>query len=126
MLVELGVVEQRYRAVTEMLEGASVTEVARRNGVVRQTVHKWLRRYAAGGIGALADGSCRPASCPHQMAPQVEARVVALRREHPRWGPAPTWTCGVCASPDGDATVSRCYLLSTGRTLICSTASPRP
>ncbi len=39
MLVELGLVEQRYRAVCEVLEGATVTDVARRNGVVRQTVH---------------------------------------------------------------------------------------
>ena len=46
MLVELGAVEQRYRAVLEVLEeGVSVTEVARRYGVARQTVHGWLRRY---------------------------------------------------------------------------------
>jgi DNA invertase Pin-like site-specific DNA recombinase len=38
--VELGVAEQRYRAVLEVLdEGASVTDVARRYGVARQTVH---------------------------------------------------------------------------------------
>ena len=50
MLVELGVVEQRYRAVLEVLdEGASVTDVARRYGVARQTVHQWLRRYANEG-----------------------------------------------------------------------------
>jgi hypothetical protein len=43
VLVELGVTEQRYRAVLEVLEeGASVTEVARRYGVARQTVHQWL------------------------------------------------------------------------------------
>jgi len=41
VLVELGVVEQRYRAVLEVLEeGAPVTEVARRYGVARQTVHE--------------------------------------------------------------------------------------
>src|SRR5579875_2695215 len=56
VLVELGVVEQRYRAVLEVLEeGASVTEVARRHGVVRQTVHEWLARYAADGLAGLAD-----------------------------------------------------------------------
>jgi hypothetical protein len=47
MLMELQVGEQRYRAVWEVLEGASVTEVARRFGVSRQSVHVWLRRYAA-------------------------------------------------------------------------------
>ena len=52
MLVELGVVEQRYRAVLEVLEeGLPVTEVARRHGVARQTVHEWLARYAAGRAG---------------------------------------------------------------------------
>jgi hypothetical protein len=36
VLVELGVVEQRYRAVLEVLDdGAPVTEVARRYGVTR-------------------------------------------------------------------------------------------
>ena len=39
MLVELRVAEQRYRAVREVLDGASVTEVARRFGVSRQSVH---------------------------------------------------------------------------------------
>lgn len=88
MLVELGVVEQRYRAVLDVFAGASVTEVARRNGVTRQTVHEWLRRYADdGGLGGLADRSSRPASCPHQMLPVLEASVVGMRRAHPAWGP---------------------------------------
>ena len=89
MLVELGVVEQRYRAVLEVLEeGASVTEVARRHGVARQTVHEWLARYAAGGMTGLADRSSRPASCPHQMPAVVEARIIGMRRDHPGWGPS--------------------------------------
>jgi transposase InsO family protein len=90
VLVELGVVEQRYRAVLEVLdEGASVTDVARRYGVARQTVHAWLRRYASGGgLGGLADRSSRPESCPHQMLAAVEARIVGLRRAHPAWGPS--------------------------------------
>jgi transposase InsO family protein len=86
VLVELGVVEQRYRAVLEVLEeGLPVTEVARRHQVARQTVHEWLARYAQGG---LADRSSRPASCPHQMPAQVEARIVSMRRDHPGWGPS--------------------------------------
>jgi len=45
VLIELGVVEQRHQAILEVLGGLSVTEVARRYGVTRQTVHRWLRRY---------------------------------------------------------------------------------
>ncbi len=87
MLMELGLVEQRYKAVCEVLDGATVVDVARRNGVVRQTVHDWLRRYAAHGLAGLVDVSSKPASCPHQMAPATEARILELRREHPGWGP---------------------------------------
>jgi transposase InsO family protein len=89
VLVELGVVEQRYRAVLEVLEeGTPVTEVARRYGVARQTVHGWLARYASGGLAGLADRSARPQTCPHQMSAVVEARIVAVRRDHPGWGPS--------------------------------------
>ena len=87
VLVELGVVEQRFQAVLEVLGGASVSDVARRYGVVRQTVHRWLRKYAKSGVSGLADQSSRPHSCPHQMPAVVEARVVEMRRAHPGWGP---------------------------------------
>ena len=51
MIVELNLVEQRYQAVLEVLNnGATVSDVARRNGVARQTVHEWLRRYASQGL----------------------------------------------------------------------------
>jgi len=88
MLVELGLVEQRYKAVLEVLnDGASVTDVARRYGVGRQAVHTWLRRYGDGGLGALADRSPRPDTCPHQMPPVVEAKILEMRRLNPAWGP---------------------------------------
>jgi transposase-like protein len=88
VLVELGLVEQRYQAVLEVVrDGATVTDVARRYGVARQTVHAWLRKYAAQGLAGLVDGSAKPLSCPHQMSAVVEARIVELRRAHPGWGP---------------------------------------
>ncbi len=114
MLVELNLVEQRYRAVLEVLnDGASVTDVARRHGVVRQTVHEWLRRYAADGLGGLADHSSKPLSCPHQMAPELEARIVEMRRAHPGWGPRTIlfWLdrAGVAPLP-GRTSVERCLI----------------
>lgn len=87
MLVELGVVDQRAKAVFEVLDGASVTDVARRYGVTRQSVHAWLRRYAADGVSGLVDKTSKPDHCPHQMPPTVEARVVTMRRANPSWGP---------------------------------------
>jgi len=88
MLQELSMVEQRYLAVREVLDtDATITDVATRYGVDRRTLHRWLLRYAAGGLGALGDRSSRPDTCPHQIDPAVEARIVALRRAHPGWGP---------------------------------------
>ncbi len=86
-LVELSVVEQRYRAVLAVLAGATVTEVAASLGVSRQTVSGWKSRYEASGLAGLADRSRRPASCPHQASAEVETAVCELRRKHPRWGP---------------------------------------
>lgn len=88
MLRELRVSEMRYRAVLEVLDGAVISAVARRYGVSRQTVHAWLRRYARdGAVLNLEDRSSRPHGCPHQMAPELEARVLVLRDRDPRWGP---------------------------------------
>lgn len=69
------------------MDGATVVDVARRYLVGRQTVHEWLRRYAAGGLKGLVDQSSKPLSCPHQIAPEVEARIVVLRRTEPLLGP---------------------------------------
>ncbi|MFF9410909.1 IS481 family transposase, partial [Streptomyces anandii] len=83
----MSVVEQRYRAVLAVLAGATVTEVAARLGVSRQTVSGWKSRYETSGLAGLADRSRRPASCPHQASAEVEAAVCELRRKHPKWGP---------------------------------------
>src|SRR2546421_11200651 len=66
---EINVAEQRYQGVLAVLQdGLSVTAEAERMGVSRQTLHRWLAWYAAGGIEELVDRSHRPHGCPHQMA----------------------------------------------------------
>jgi len=79
MLQELSVVEQRYLAVREVLDGGKVTEVATRYGVDRRTVHRWLVRYATEGLAALSDRSSRPDRCPHQ-ASAIAPRPIHSRR----------------------------------------------
>jgi transposase len=79
--------EQRYDAMLGVIrDGFSVTEVARRFGVSRQSLRAWMARYEDGGLEALADRSHRPAISPHQMTPATESRLVELRRHHPSWG----------------------------------------
>ena len=88
MLVELSVMEQRYQAVMEVLGAhVPVTEVAERYGVSRQAVHRWIRHYRSGGIGALIDQPKTPRSSPLRLDPAVEAAICEMRRNHRRWGP---------------------------------------
>jgi transposase-like protein len=92
MLMELSVVEQRYLAVREALDsGATITDIARRYGVDRRTVHRWLVRYAAGGLGALAGCGRTPSrTCsgwltgsPPQMTPRSSVRCSLCRVRPP-------------------------------------------
>jgi transposase InsO family protein len=87
MLRELKVVEQRYQAVLQVLDGIPVTEVAERFAVARQTVHRWVARYRDSGIEGLADRSHAPKSHPWRISAEVEAVICDLRGSHRRWGP---------------------------------------
>ena len=58
-LVDLSMVEQRYDAVKEVLDGATVKDTTIRFGIDRRTLHRWLVRYANDGLGALADKSVK-------------------------------------------------------------------
>lgn len=66
--------------------GVSVSALCRRFGISRQTGHALLKRHEAGGDAALADRSRRPLTSPLRTGPDMEAVIVALRREHPAWG----------------------------------------
>ena len=87
MLRELNVVEQRYQAVLEVVDGIPVTEVAQRFGVARQTVHRWVARYRESGLDGLADRSHATKAHPWQLAAEVEAVICDLRAAHRGWGP---------------------------------------
>lgn len=64
----------------------SMAELCRRFGVSRKTGYKWVARWREGGRAALGDRSRRPVHSPLQSSDTIEAEVVSLRREHPKWG----------------------------------------
>jgi transposase len=71
------VTEQRYKAVLAVIgDGRTVGEVARDWGISRRTMHRWLVRYEGDGLEGLTNRSHRPARCPHQMPPALEAMVL--------------------------------------------------
>src|SRR5579871_1227118 len=71
----------RYLVDAVLLEGRSITALARAHDVSRFWIYKLLARYREGGYPALEARSRRPHSCSHQMPAQVVAEVVRLRRE---------------------------------------------
>jgi transposase len=81
-LVDLSVVEQRYRAVLAGERGEPKIVVAAQFGVSRQTLHTWLTRYVQDGLAELMDRTHRPEACPHQARAEVETQVCELRRKH--------------------------------------------
>jgi len=65
---------------------ANVRELGRRFGISPTTGYAWLTRQRAAGAAGLSDRSRRPNASPRQTPPAIEARVVALREQHPPWG----------------------------------------
>lgn len=50
--------EQRYQAVLAVIsDGLSISQVAEKVGVSRQTLHTWLARYEAEGLDGLRIGT---------------------------------------------------------------------
>jgi transposase InsO family protein len=83
---EKSVPDQRHEFVMlASLPGANVSALCERFGISRQTGHLWLRRFAAGEKD-FADRSRRPWHSPRRLSGKMEARILALRDEHPAWG----------------------------------------
>ena len=69
---------EMVRDVTE--RGLCQSAAAAAHGVSVPTVRKWLGRYLAHGIAALADRSSRPGFSPRAIAPGKALAIVELRR----------------------------------------------
>lgn len=65
--------------------GANVAALCRGFGISRKTGYKWLHR-AKSGPAALSDRPRRPRSSPRRTPEVMEAAVLAVRKDHPRWG----------------------------------------
>jgi transposase-like protein len=79
---------ERLRAIQPILEHTTtVTAAAEQLGVSRKTLHTWLRRYQEGGVAGLADRSSAPLTTPHAVSIEQASEIIALRCQHPTWGP---------------------------------------
>jgi len=84
---ESSVMEQRLRfVVLASRKQRNVTQLCREFGISRQTGYVWLKRYQAGGASQVVDRSRRPLHSPQRTGPEIEQKIVELRRQWPDWG----------------------------------------
>lgn len=67
--------------------GFSVSELCAQFEISRETFYVWKRRREAGDTHWFEEHSRAPVLCPHALAPEVVAQIVALRRRFPSFGP---------------------------------------
>jgi transposase InsO family protein len=72
--------------IQAMQEGSNIRGLCRRYGISSKTGYKWLRRFKAGGATGLEDRSRRPHRSPARTIPELEQKLLSLRRQRPAWG----------------------------------------
>lgn len=79
---------ERVRFIVDLERNLyTMSELCSQYGISRKTGYKWAARYAEGGYAGLEDRSRAPRRCPHRTPQAIVDAVLAVRRQHPRWGP---------------------------------------
>ncbi len=85
---ETCVVEERFLFIADWLRGElPMSLLCEHDGISRKTGYKWVARYQADPVHGLSELSRAPHRCGRGIEPAVAARIVALRRQRPSWGP---------------------------------------
>jgi putative transposase len=78
---------QRSKMLVEFGEGGySTAALARRYGISRKTACKWIARFAEEQWAGLQDRSRAPHCQQHEVSQEIEARILALKKQWPLWG----------------------------------------
>jgi transposase InsO family protein len=78
--------DERMRFVIRLKDGESMASLCREFGISRKTGYKIFERYENCGVEGLTDRIRRPFRYANQLPPQVEAAIVAAKKEKPHWG----------------------------------------
>ena len=84
-------IARRARCVLLLADGHSYSAVCAALGVTDRFVARWKRRFADGGVLALAD-EARAGRRDHRLSPAVEARILRITREERPPAPLTHWT----------------------------------
>jgi transposase InsO family protein len=78
--------DERMRFVVRLKDGESMASLCREFGISRKTGYKIFERYEECGLEGLSDRTRRPFRYANQLPEQLEAAIVAAKREKPNWG----------------------------------------
>jgi putative transposase len=85
---ESSTMEAKMKFIAAVLEEEeSMTELCERFEVSRTTGYQLLRRYEREGVAAFQERSRAPHRVPWAIAPAQREAILALRDQHPHWGP---------------------------------------
>jgi len=79
-------VDERLRFIARLLDGEQMAGLCREFGISRKTGYKIYTRYQDCGLEGLTDRSRRPYRQANHLPMQIEALIVQLKKEYPRWG----------------------------------------
>src|ERR1700689_3849947 len=83
---ESSVMDERMRFVIRLKDGESMAALCREFQISRKTGYKIFERYEECGLEGLTDRARRPHLYANQLPEQIEAAIVAAKREKPHWG----------------------------------------
>ena len=80
-------VDERMQFVARLKDGERMSDLCREFGISRKTGYKFLERYERLSAVGLHDLRRAPGRIPHRTSPEIAQLVLAVRRDHPTWGP---------------------------------------
>lgn len=78
--------DERIRFVIRLKDGETMASLCREFGISRKTGYKIFERYEECGLEGLTDRARRPHRYANQLPEQIEAAIVAAKRDKPSWG----------------------------------------
>jgi len=78
--------DERMRFVIRLKDGETMASLCREFGISRKTGYKIFERYEQSGLEGLSDRTRRPFRYANQLPDQIEAAIVAAKKEKPHWG----------------------------------------
>src|ERR1700683_4057059 len=83
---ERSVTDERMRLVIRLKDGETMASLCRKFGISRKTGYKIFERYEQCGLEGLSDRARRRFRYANQLPEQLEAAIIAAKREKPNWG----------------------------------------